>query len=67
MLSAGSSHRPALSAHGWGGGGGGGGCGGCGAFLQAIRGHRGLAARQGEEGRVDGDDDGELLLVVRGH
>lgn len=40
---------------------------GRGGSCKQSEGHRGLSTRQGEEGRVDGDDDGELLLVVRGH
>lgn len=57
-------HRTALNAHGsekeskkeWGGG-----------SCKQSDAHRGLSTRQGEEGSVDGDDDGELLLVARGH
>lgn len=69
MLSDGSFHRTALDVHGsgkerkkeW-------------ECVKRVAGsckqsenRRGLSTRQGEEGRVDRDDDGELLLVVKGH
>lgn len=40
---------------------------GGGASCKQSDSHRGLAMRQAEEGGVDRDDDGELLLAVRGH
>lgn len=42
------------------------GCVGGGSCKQSD-GHRGLSTRQGKEGRVEPDEDGEPLLSVRGH